>query len=454
MNKISNDELLYKEKYIKYKSKYLNLQEQEGGLFGGEKCILFFNKSAYSDLHTTEEIEIFKNFLVAQLTKSSGSVIDCANASKKEQKELERKNPYAYYLYCKIDKMRRVTDKKISTIKYSDRTENLFKTVQEQNEIPIKKLLYRKNTELVEEKKKILLRGEDINCIPCMWKYTYGDKEIKPIFLSFSYRTGSGADMAVSAFDDLQAEYIKACTLDIRTILLDDGTSTKVSLYDLINSRKNKDQKYFNIICNMMMDILNNCFSYTEPPKGEAVAGVESIDATTNTNNVEASKMNTQTIESCVKRTTERKSSFNKILENINTLYKSTKMPYDPTEDPSVEYHYREKYKHDFPAGFHYEYNKERTIIPIAKGFSVSHISGASSDYANKMETADNFAKLDTYIYTDDFIYSKAKKLKDTSQLWRNAYRKFLSFHFNKGDLNFKDNSTYKKITTGFTIVS
>ena len=43
MNNISNDELLYKQKYLKYKSKYTELKQQ-GGLFGKETTLLFYNK--------------------------------------------------------------------------------------------------------------------------------------------------------------------------------------------------------------------------------------------------------------------------------------------------------------------------------------------------------------------------------------------------------------------------
>ena len=51
-----NDELLYKEKYIKYKSKYLNLKEQEGGLnLFSNSTLILFNKDAYPDLKNAVE---------------------------------------------------------------------------------------------------------------------------------------------------------------------------------------------------------------------------------------------------------------------------------------------------------------------------------------------------------------------------------------------------------------
>jgi hypothetical protein len=57
-----NDELLYKEKYIKYKSKYLDLKEQEGGisLFNNSTLVLF-NKAAYPDLE--KSLERYKTHL-------------------------------------------------------------------------------------------------------------------------------------------------------------------------------------------------------------------------------------------------------------------------------------------------------------------------------------------------------------------------------------------------------
>lgn len=61
-NLISNDELLYKQKYLKYKSKYLDLKDQEGGgFFSKDTSLLLFNRDAYPTL--IEAIEKYKTHL-------------------------------------------------------------------------------------------------------------------------------------------------------------------------------------------------------------------------------------------------------------------------------------------------------------------------------------------------------------------------------------------------------
>ena len=83
-----NDELLYKEKYIKYKSKYLDLKEQEGGLkLFNNSTLILFNKAAYEDLN--KSLEKYKTHLQNEAALHANEPTSTANKASKSE-------PYNY----------------------------------------------------------------------------------------------------------------------------------------------------------------------------------------------------------------------------------------------------------------------------------------------------------------------------------------------------------------------
>jgi hypothetical protein len=56
---MSNDELLYKQKYLKYKAKYIELKNQEGGTLDNGPFLLFYNR----EISTDSIIEANRNFI-------------------------------------------------------------------------------------------------------------------------------------------------------------------------------------------------------------------------------------------------------------------------------------------------------------------------------------------------------------------------------------------------------
>jgi len=158
-NNISNDELLYKQKYLKYKSKYTDLKNQNGGLFGKETTILFYNKAAYPAIKKAKETYI--------------------------------------------------------------------KAIQQND---IKRLLSEgqsnTNTKTKEPKyNEVTISNNDINGIPCMWKYTIGKGKLEPIFTIFMEFAGSSQKDKdtinkqkdnKTKLDNARKEYIAASTLDFQ----------------------------------------------------------------------------------------------------------------------------------------------------------------------------------------------------------------------------------------------
>jgi hypothetical protein len=167
-NFISNDELLYKQKYLKYKTKYLDLKEQEGGFFTKDTSLLFYNKESYPDL--VSGIEKYKGHLQAQA-------------------ELKNDAPAA---------------SPTSSPTQSGGKEKAKKA---------------KAFDLVE------LPHLNINGIPCMWKYSLGRNVIEPVFTIFM--EFQGADIKdkdsiaarkknIADLEKYKKEYIKMHTIDIK----------------------------------------------------------------------------------------------------------------------------------------------------------------------------------------------------------------------------------------------
>jgi hypothetical protein len=156
MNNISNDELLYKQKYLKYKSKYTELKQQ-GGLFGKETTLLFYNKNAYPSIKKAKETYI--------------------------------------------------------------------KAIQQND---IKRLLSegQSNTKTKEPKyNEVTISNNDINGVPCMWKYTIGKGKLEPIFNIFMEFAGSSQKDKdtinkqkdyKTKLDNARKEYITVSTLDFQ----------------------------------------------------------------------------------------------------------------------------------------------------------------------------------------------------------------------------------------------
>lgn len=156
-NNISNDELLYKQKYLKYKSKYTELKNQEGGLFGKETTLLFYNKAAYPAIKKAKETYI--------------------------------------------------------------------KAIQQND---IKRLLTegQSNTKTKEPKyNEVIIPNNDINGIPCMWKYTIGKGKLEPVFNIFMEFSGSSQKDKdtlnkqkeyKTKLDNARKEYIAASSLDFQ----------------------------------------------------------------------------------------------------------------------------------------------------------------------------------------------------------------------------------------------
>lgn len=156
-NNISNDELLYKQKYLKYKSKYTDLKQQEGGLFGKETTILFYNKHAFPDI-------------VTAITK--------------------------------------------------------YKKTIQQNDINIVVESTSKDPKSKEPKyNEVKISNNDINGIPCMWKYTVGKGKLEPIFNIFMEFAGSSQKdkktideqkKYKTTLDSARKDYTAASTLDFQ----------------------------------------------------------------------------------------------------------------------------------------------------------------------------------------------------------------------------------------------
>ena len=155
-NNISNDELLYKQKYIKYKSKYTELKQQ-GGLFGKETTILFYNKYAFPDIVTAI---------------------------------------------------------------------NKYKKIIQQNDISMVVENNAKDPKSKEPKyNQVTISNNDINGIPCMWKYTVGKGKLEPIFNIFMEFAGSSQKDKdtvskqkgyKTTLDNARKDYVAASTLDFQ----------------------------------------------------------------------------------------------------------------------------------------------------------------------------------------------------------------------------------------------
>jgi hypothetical protein len=161
-NNISNDELLYKQKYLKYKSKYTDLKQQEGGLFGKETTILFYNKFAFPDI--VKAINKYKKII----QQNDISMVVENNAKDPNAKDPKSKEP-----------------------KYN----------------------------------QVSISNNDINGIPCMWKYTVGKGKLEPIFNIFMEFAGSSQKdkktideqkKYKTTLDSARKDYIAASTLDFQ----------------------------------------------------------------------------------------------------------------------------------------------------------------------------------------------------------------------------------------------
>lgn len=83
-NNISNNELLYKQKYLKYKSKYIELKNQEGGTLDNGPFLLFYNKEIASD----SIIEANKHYI--SMINDNNKIPKNNEKSKNNQIKIER----------------------------------------------------------------------------------------------------------------------------------------------------------------------------------------------------------------------------------------------------------------------------------------------------------------------------------------------------------------------------
>jgi 2'-5' RNA ligase len=141
------DELLFKQKYLKYKNKYLDLKVQEGGLFNkSDSSVLVFHKNSCKTL--TDAIDNYRNDIV--------------------QAEKEDVEGQGILQPVKTDK-----------------------------------------TKIVSKKSNVTIKSHEYNGNPTLFKYTLGDKEIKPIFYIHYRIINNKTDKKEREIEEKKIEKIK-----------------------------------------------------------------------------------------------------------------------------------------------------------------------------------------------------------------------------------------------------
>ena len=226
MSNNNHDELMFKQKYLKYKHKYIELKEQQGGLFGSETTILLFNRAAYPTLMNA--IERYKQFII---NNDLETFDDNKTQNKKE-------------------------------LKYNE----------------------------------VVIKNNDINGIPSMWKYTVGKGKIEPVFNIFMEFAGSSQKDKETiekqktykkALDEARKKFIDLSTIDLSKNKIDGIHSWETYLSKInCDNLEIRGEKLMNHINNL----LNGSTNQSNGRKEQYNKFIELYSHAISTNDVETDK--------------------------------------------------------------------------------------------------------------------------------------------------------------------